>query len=72
MGNGMVVDIEHLCGEIKMLQEKGIKITPENLKISDKAIICMPYHRQQDRLEEDRLGDKIWLNLTWYSPCIWG
>ncbi|NLM33851.1 MAG: adenylosuccinate synthase [Clostridiales bacterium] len=58
MGNGMVVDIEHLCGEIKMLQEKGIKITPENLKISDKAIICMPYHRQQDRLEEDRLGDK--------------
>ncbi|MDL2281293.1 adenylosuccinate synthetase, partial [Selenomonadales bacterium OttesenSCG-928-I06] len=34
MGNGMVVDIEHLCKEIKTLQEKGIKITPENLKIS--------------------------------------
>ncbi|NLZ49319.1 MAG: adenylosuccinate synthase [Clostridiales bacterium] len=58
MGNGMVIDIEHLCGEIKTLQEKGIKITPENLKISDKAIVCMPYHRLQDRLEEERLGDK--------------
>lgn len=58
MGNGMVVDIEHLCGEIKMLQEKGINITPENLKISDKAIICMPYHRLQDKIEEERLGDK--------------
>lgn len=58
MGNGMVIDIEHLCGELKTLQDKGIKITPENLKISDKAIICMPYHRLQDKLEEERLGDK--------------
>lgn len=58
MGNGMVIDIEHLTGEIKRLEEKGIKITPENLKISDKAIICMPYHRNQDVLEEERLADK--------------
>ena len=29
---------------------------PKNLKISDKAVICMPYHKQQDCLEEDRLG----------------
>ncbi len=58
MGNGMVIDIEHLCGEIKTLESKGIKITPQNLKISDKATICMPYHKLQDNLEEDRLGDK--------------
>ena len=58
MGNGMVVDIEHLCNEIKALQDKGIKITPENLKISDKAIICFPFHKQQDILEEERLADK--------------
>lgn len=58
MGNGMVIDIEHLAGEINRLKEKGIEISPENLKISDKAIICLPYHRQQDVLEEDRLGDK--------------
>ena len=44
MGNGMVIDIEHLVNEMKALTDKGIKITPDNLKISDKAIICMTYH----------------------------
>lgn len=58
MGNGMVIDLEHLVGEIDSLTEKGIKITPENLKISDKAIICMPYHKMQDIMEEERLADK--------------
>jgi adenylosuccinate synthase len=58
MGNGMVIDIEHLCGEIDKLKEKGIKVTPDSLKISDKAFICMPYHKAQDILEEERLGDK--------------
>ena len=57
MGNGMVIDIEHLTKEVKSLTDKGIKITPDNLKISDKAIICMPYHKLLDCLEEDRLGD---------------
>lgn len=58
MGNGMVIDIEHLYGEIKALKDKGVKITPDTLKISDKAFICMPYHKMQDVLEEERLGDK--------------
>ena len=58
MGNGMVIDIEHLSNEIATLTEKGIKITPDNLKISDKAIICMPYHKMLDIMEEERLADK--------------
>ena len=58
MGNGMVIDLEHLVGEINSLTEKGIKITPENLRISEKAIICMPYHKMQDIMEEERLADK--------------
>ncbi len=58
MGNGMVVDVEHLCSEIKSLTDNGIKITPDNLKISNRATICMPYHVLQDCLEEDRLQDK--------------
>ena len=58
MGNGMVIDLEHLVGEIGRLTEKGIRITPENLKISDKAIICLPYHKLMDIMEEDRLADK--------------
>jgi len=58
MGNGMVIDLEHLCGEIEKLKTQGVSVTPENLKISDKAFICLPYHKQQDILEEERLGDK--------------
>ena len=58
MAQGMVIDLEHLTNEIKALTEKGIVITPENLKISDRAVICMPYHKLMDVLEEDRLGDK--------------
>ena len=58
MGTGMAIDLEHLCGEVARLTERGIAITPENLKISDKAFICLPYHKQQDILEEERLGDQ--------------
>ncbi|MDD7193744.1 MAG: adenylosuccinate synthase [Clostridiaceae bacterium] len=57
MGNGMVIDLEHLFGEVSRLREGGIEITPEHLKISDRATICMPYHKLLDILEEDRLGD---------------
>ena len=58
MGGGMVIDLEHLCGELDSLEEKGIAVTPERLKISDKAFVCLPYHKQQDILEEERLADK--------------
>ena len=58
MGPGMVVDLEHLCGEVERLRQGGIAVTPENLKISDKATICMPYHKLMDCLEEDRLAGK--------------
>lgn len=57
MGNGMVIDLEHLDGEMQRLIDAGVKITPENLKISDRAVVCMPYHKMLDCLEEDRLGD---------------
>ncbi len=58
MGNGMVVDIEHLCKEIARLRASGIDITPERLLISDKAVVCCPFNVAQDCLEEDRLADK--------------
>lgn len=57
MGPGMVVDLKHLCGEIARLREAGIEIGPEHLKLSDRAVICLPYHVLLDGLEEDRLGD---------------
>ncbi|MBO4251554.1 MAG: adenylosuccinate synthase [Clostridia bacterium] len=58
MGNGMVIDIKHLVEEMGRLKDAGIKISPANLKISDKAAICMPYHIMRDCLEEARLSDK--------------
>ncbi len=58
MGPGMVIDIEHLCKEIARLREGGIAISPANLKISDKAVVCCPYNVAQDCLEEDRLADR--------------
>ena len=58
LGTGIVIDLEHLTHEVERLREGGIKISPENLKISDRATICMPYHKLLDGLEEDRLGDK--------------
>ena len=58
LGPGMVIDTEHMFHEVARLREGGITITPEHLKISDKAVICMPYHKLLDCLEEDRLADK--------------
>ena len=58
LGAGIVIDLEHLTNEVARLREGGIEISPANLKISDRATICMPYHKLLDGLEEDRLGDK--------------
>lgn len=58
MGNGMVIDVKHLAGEADRLAEGGVAVTPENLRISDRAVICLPYNVQQDCLEEDRLAER--------------
>ncbi len=57
LGTGTVIDVESLAGEIATLQKGGVPVTPENLKISDRATLVMPYHRDLDELEEQRLGD---------------
>lgn len=58
LGNGVVIDLEDITKEIKGLQEAGVSITPENFKISDRAVIVFPFHRALDGLEEKRLKDK--------------
>ena len=55
LGDGMVVDLEHLANEIKQIEDRGISINPKHLKLSKKATISMPWHRIQDELEENRL-----------------
>ena len=56
LGDGMVVDLEHLSHEISQIQDKGISVNPEHLKLSKRATISMPWHKIQDELEENRLA----------------
>ena len=58
LGAGMVIDLDHLAGEMDAIEQRGIRVGPENLKLSDKATISMPWHKVQDGLEEDRLARK--------------
>lgn len=58
LGNGVALDPENLLTEIRDVSAKGVSITPDNLKISDRASLLLPWHRDLDALEEQRLADK--------------
>ena len=58
LGNGVAMDPESLMNEIRDVADKGVAVTPENLKISDRASLLLPWHRKLDELEEMRLADK--------------
>ena len=58
LGNGVALDPENLRREMSEVMSQGVSITPDNLMISDRASILMPWHRDLDELEERRLADK--------------
>ncbi len=58
LGNGVALDPENLWKEILDLREKGVQITPGNLRISNRASLLLPWHRDLDALEEQRLADR--------------
>ena len=58
LGNGVALDPENLWVEMEEVASKGVPLTPENLKISDRASLLLPWHRELDGLEEARLADK--------------
>lgn len=58
LGNGVALDPENLWKEMQEVIAQGVPLTPENLKISDRASLLMPWHRDLDGLEEARLADK--------------
>ena len=58
LGNGVALDPENLWKEMEEIRAQGVSLTPENLKISDRASLLMPWHRLLDGLEEARLADK--------------
>jgi adenylosuccinate synthase len=58
IGNGVLVDPKILVNEINILKNNGYSVN--NLKISEKAHIVLPYHIKMDELlEENRGNDKI-------------
>ncbi|MGG1634357.1 adenylosuccinate synthase [Paenibacillus sp. FSL A5-0031] len=68
IGNGMVINPEALIDEINYIHENGF--STDNLKISDRAHVIMPYHLVLDGLEEDRKGDnKIGTTRKGIGPC---
>ena len=56
IGNGCVVDPDAFMSEVKMLRELDVEVG-ENLFLSDRAHLILPYHRLQEQKEEERLGD---------------
>jgi adenylosuccinate synthase len=53
IGNGVVIDPEVLLQEIDKLKERGIKVSPENLKISGSAHVILPEHKERDKQQEN-------------------
>ena len=58
LGNGVAVDPESLWEEIQQVESQGVPVTPEKLMISDRASLVLPWPRELDALEEQRLSDK--------------
>lgn len=56
IGNGVALDIEKLLKEIEDVKSKGVPFEDNQLVISDRTQILMPYHIMQDKFEEERLG----------------
>lgn len=54
LGNGMVIDPKALVQEIKYLHDLGV--STENLRISNRAHVILPYHLKLDEVEEERKG----------------
>ena len=57
IGNGVVVDPQALFAEIDELDRAGIQVG-DRLRISDKAHLILPYHRELDLLSEARRGER--------------
>ncbi|HWB19006.1 MAG TPA: adenylosuccinate synthase [Phycisphaerales bacterium] len=58
IGNGVVVDPQKLIDEMETLRGRGIHVG-ENLKISDRAHVVMPYHKEHDAALEQVLAENV-------------
>lgn len=69
IGNGVVIDPKHLLAEIDQLRQRGIRIQ-DNIYISDRAHLILPYHKVIDNISEAGLGhNKIGTTGLGIGPC---
>lgn len=54
LGNGMVIDPKAFVEEVAYLHEHGV--STENLRVSNRAHVILPYHLQLDVLQEEEKG----------------
>ena len=69
IGNGVVLDLSALIKEIESLTSRGVKISPENLYISDRATIIFPLHQKLDELRENNNIIKIGTTKRGIGPA---
>ncbi|WP_220738736.1 adenylosuccinate synthase [Leuconostoc miyukkimchii] len=67
LGNGVVVNPEALLAEIAKVQSKGISI--ENLRISNRAHVIMPYHIALDKAAESASNNRIGTTKKGIGPA---
>ena len=65
VGNGLVIDPKVLLQEIGFLGRNGIRITPENLVISENAHVILPSHIEEDK----KVGGKIGTTARGIGPA---
>jgi adenylosuccinate synthase len=68
IGNGVVVDLESLSGELSALEERGVKTG--NVFLSDRAHVVFPFHKRLDEVREQASGaGKIGTTKRGIGPC---
>lgn len=68
IGNGIVFDPKGFLEEIETLNKEGIDTS--NIKVSDRAHVVFPYHKELDALAEEARGaNKIGTTKKGIGPC---
>ncbi|SDC41642.1 Adenylosuccinate synthetase [Pelagirhabdus alkalitolerans] len=68
LGNGMVIDPKALVKELKYLHDLGVKT--DQLKISNRAHVILPYHIKLDQLQDEEKGaNKIGTTMKGIGPA---
>ena len=56
IGNGVVIDPWAFLQEIETVRGLGVDVTPENVRISESAVLILPLHGELDKAREKALG----------------